>query len=68
MTPKYDTKDLEHKPLNEIMMDMMEIERLIDLYIYKYNLLNYEVCRRFPFLAETKEFKPKVLTKDKIDL
>ena len=49
-------------------MDMMEIEKLIDLYIYKYNLLNYEVCRRFPFLAETKEFKPKVLTKDKIDL
>ena len=68
MTPKYDTKDLEHKPLNEIMMDMIEIEKLIDLYIYKYNLLNYEVCRRFPFLEEQEYFKPKVLTKDKIDL
>ena len=68
MTPKHNTKDLEHKPLNEIMMDMMEIERLIDLYIYKYNLLNYEVCSRFPFLEEQEYFKPKVLTKDKIDL
>lgn len=61
-------KDLSKTPTNEIITEMTYLERKIDLLIYKYNLYTYEICRRFPKLKKEEQFKPKVLTKDKIDI
>ena len=60
-------KDLSKTPLNELIFELMDLERDIDLRVYKYNLIVYEICKRFPFLMEKEEFKAKIITKDKID-
>ena len=49
-------------------MELTELERDIDLRVYKYNLIILEIYKRFPNLENQEQFKPKILTKDKIDM
>lgn len=56
------------KPTYEIINEMSEIEKNIDLLINRYNELSNELTDRFPFLGKeetfkNKEIKPKVKEK-----
>lgn len=63
-----DYKDLSKTPLVDLVMELTELERDIDLKVYKYNLIILEIYKRFPNLENKEEFRPKILTKDKIDM
>lgn len=63
-----DYKDLSKTPLKDLVMELTELERDIDLRVYKYNLIILEIYKRFPNLENQEEFRPKILTKDKIDM
>lgn len=54
-------ENLQTKPLNEIIMELSRLQQKIDLEIIKYNLLVYEVCRRFPAPEIQEDFK--IITK-----
>ena len=55
--------ELEKVPTNELINSMTELDRQIDLMIYRYNKVRDELVRRFPPLGNEKEFKPKELIK-----
>ena len=61
-------KNLSNASLKDLIMELTELEKDIDLRIYKHNLIVYEIYRRFPNLENQEEFRPKILTKDKIDM
>ena len=52
----------------ELMVELRRLEKEIDLKIMKYNLINKELCRRFPVLEQTQDFRPKVLSKGEIQI
>ena len=63
-----DYKDLSKTSLVDLVTELTELERDIDLRVYKYNLIILEIYRRFPNLENQEEFRPKILTKDKIEM
>lgn len=59
-------ENLQTKPLNEIIMELSKLQQEIDLRIMKYNLLAYEVYRRFPTPEIQEDFK--IITKGEIKI
>ena len=52
----------------ELIKEMTSLERQIELELLRYNKIVLELYRRIPILEQQTDIKPKILTKDKIDL
>ena len=51
--------DLTKVPLVDLLKELSQINKDIDILMLKYEKLRFEIVRRFPPLEKTEEFKPK---------
>lgn len=53
-------EELDKVSLVDIIKEMTKLDQEIDLKLLRYEKLRLEVIRRFPFVENSDEFKPKI--------
>ena len=52
-------KELDKKPLVELITEMSKLDKEIDILMLKYEKLRLEVVKRYPFVENDEVFKQK---------
>lgn len=55
--------DIEKTSTIELIKDLTYIERKLELYMLKYNLIRAELLRRMPMLENDENFEPRFILK-----
>lgn len=58
-----DNNSMQQIPTSQIIIEMANLEKDIDMAILKYEYLRQEILRRFPQLIEEESFQDKYKTK-----
>lgn len=51
---------IDTTPTCDLMLELSQLEKKIDLMIMKYELIREELIKRFPLLEESESFQSKI--------